>query len=78
MILPFSPLITELPEECQDFVKEVNFQERFKTKECKFTLLSLMLKHYDIVMDNNLRIECTVQLATLQMTERKSDKIINL
>jgi len=27
-----SPLISELPEECQDIVKEINFQERFKDK----------------------------------------------
>lgn len=27
-----SPLITEIPEECQDLVKEINFQERFKDK----------------------------------------------
>ncbi len=28
----FSPLISEIPEDCQDLVKEVNFQERFKDK----------------------------------------------
>ncbi len=45
----FSPLISEIPEDCQDLVKEVNFQERFKDKarlflKIKKSLLSIYKK----------------------------------
>jgi hypothetical protein len=45
----FSPLISEIPEDCQDLVKEVNFQERFKDKarlflKIKKSLLSIFKK----------------------------------